>query len=84
VQLAITTLIVIVAAAYAAWILMPGALRRRLAGALARMAPRRLRARLELVEAGAETPGCSSCKACASETKPARNAGVHTIELHRR
>lgn len=83
-QLAITALIVIVAAAYAAWILMPGALRRHLAGVLARIAPRRLRARLELLEAGAEIPGCSSCKACASETKPARSAGVHVIELRRR
>lgn len=83
-QLAITALIVVLAAAYAAWILMPGTLRRRLAGLLAPMAPRRLRARLELVEAGAESAGCSTCKACASATKPAQGAGIHTIELRRR
>ena len=83
-QLAITALIVILAAAYAAWILMPGALRRPVAGILAPMMPRRVRAKLELVEAGADSAGCTTCKACASETKPARDAGIHTIELRRR
>jgi hypothetical protein len=62
---------------------MPGGLRRRLAGALAPLAPRGLRAKLERVGSGEEAPGCSTCKACATDEKAARG-GWKAIEVRRR
>ncbi|HWA12432.1 MAG TPA: hypothetical protein VHA15_05020 [Burkholderiales bacterium] len=82
-QAAIVALIVAAAFVYAAWILMPGGLRRRLAGALAPLAPSGLRAKLERVESGREAPGCSTCKACATDETGARGAWK-AIELRRR
>jgi hypothetical protein len=83
VQTAIVALIVAAAFAYAAWVLMPGALRRRLAGALAPLAPPALRAKLERVESGGQAPGCSTCKGCATDEVPVRG-GWKAVELRRR
>jgi hypothetical protein len=82
-QSLVVALVVAVAFAYAAWILMPGALRRRLAGALAPLAPPGVREKLERVQSGKEAPGCSTCKACATDDKPARG-DWKAVELRRR
>jgi hypothetical protein len=75
--------IVAAAFAYASWILMPGALRRRLAGVLAPLAPSGLRKKLEKVQSGMGQPGCSTCKACATDAKAVPGT-IKIVELRRR
>jgi hypothetical protein len=84
VQVAVVAVLVSAAFAYAAWMLMPAFLRRLVAGLLLRVAPESLHERLEGVRSGTRTPGCSSCKACPSETKSAPDNGARPIRLHRR
>jgi hypothetical protein len=72
-------LIVAAAAAYAAWVLMPRTLRRRLVVALRRVAPDGAQSWLAKMDA-AET-GCSTCKGCGT---PAEAPGLKARELKRR
>ena len=62
-QALVTYIIVAGAAGYAAWLLMPHGLRRRLIAGLTRLAPSQ-RAALERLESAAECGGCSTCKGC--------------------
>jgi len=68
-------LIVAVAAAYAAWLLMPQTLRRWLIGRLRVVVPSG-HAWLARLEADAESSGCSSCKGCATVDDLGRGSRV--------
>jgi len=77
----IVALIVAGCTGYAAWVLMPSALRRTLAqGALRWPLPQALASRLR--RAAAAPTGCA-CDGCDSKPKPAANA-AHPIQIHRR
>lgn len=62
--------IVAAAAGYAAWLLMPHALRRRIVAGLIRLAPAQS-GLLRRLESNAQFGGCSSCKGCEAGTRPA-------------
>ena len=79
-QALIVYAIVAVAAVYAAWLLMPASMRRRVLAWLRRFAP--ARAQPLLVRLDAEDTGCSSCKGCAPDTNAPGDARI--IELRRR
>ena len=68
-QTLVTYLIVACAAGYAAWLLMPHFLRRRIVAGLTRVAPGRRRL-FERLERNAQSGGCRSCKGCAMGTQP--------------
>ena len=80
-QTLIAFLIVALAAIYAAWLFMPQALRRWLVARLVLIAPRSQRARLARLQADEESVGCSTCKGCETDAKPAST--VKPIQLHR-
>jgi len=79
-QALIVYAIVAVAAVYAAWLLMPAALRRRMLAWLGRIVPAGMQPLLARLDA--EDTGCSSCKGCASDAKAPVDA--RPIELRRR
>jgi hypothetical protein len=81
-QAAIVYAVVAAAFLYAAWILMPAALRRWLVATATPLAPRPVRDWLARAQASAADAGCSSCKACASDAKAAA-PGIRTIEFRR-
>ncbi len=81
-QVLIVTLLVVGCAGYAAWTLMPAALRRPLAGALLSLPlPARLRRRCE---AAARTAGGCGCDGCDHAAKPAAAAAAKPITFHAR
>jgi hypothetical protein len=80
-QAVIVAVIVSVAAAYAAWTLMPVALRRWVLAQLRRLMP--AAAHALLARLNAEETGCNSCKGCATDAG-APSPAIKTIELHRR
>jgi hypothetical protein len=75
--------IVAIAALYAAWLLMPQGLRRRLINRLGRIAPSK-RAWLERGSADGAGTGCSTCKGCEEESGRSAPPGEAKIEIHRR
>jgi hypothetical protein len=82
-QVAIVYAVVAAAFVYAAWILMPGALRRWLVAAASPPAPQPLRGWLARVQASAGEAGCSTCKACPTDAKSAP-LEIKMIEFRRR
>jgi hypothetical protein len=79
-QALVAYLVVAGATTYAAWLLMPQALRRRIVAGLTRLAPSHA-AFLKGLETKAECGGCSSCKGCEVGTQPAPS---HPLEPTRR
>lgn len=79
-QTLIVYAIVAVAAVYAAWLLMPASLRRRVLAWLRRTAPSGAQSLLARLDA--EDAGCSTCRGCAADAKSTGTA--RTIELRRR
>ena len=63
-------LIVVAAAGYAAWQLMPQSMRRWLIGRLTVVAPSHC-AWIARLESAAENSGCGSCKGCAADRQAA-------------
>jgi hypothetical protein len=82
-QAIVAYLIVVIAAFYAAWLLMPQGLRRRLIDRLGRIAPSK-RAWLERASADGAGTGCSTCKGCEDESGRSASPGQAKIEIHRR
>ena len=76
------SLIVAVAAAYAAWQVMPQSMRRRLIGRTTAIAPSR-RAWLARLEANAEHGECKRCNGCAADRQVPAPHGQAKIEVHR-
>lgn len=81
-QALIVIVIVSMAACYAAWTLMPVALRRWLLAQLRRFTPPAAHALIARLNA--EEAGCNSCKGCASDAGAPPSPSIKTIELHRR
>ena len=80
-QTLIVSIIVTLAAIYAAWLFMPQAARRWLVVRLVLIAPASQRARFARLQADAENLGCSTYKGCETDAKPA--SAVKPIHLHR-
>jgi hypothetical protein len=81
VQAFIAYLIVAAALVYAAWLLMPQALRRWFVGCLKVMVPVSRREWITRLEKAGEEAGCTTCKACATDEK---SSAPQTVEFHRR
>ena len=81
-QALVTYAIVAIAAAYAAWVLMPAAARRHLLGWARSRLPSGAQPLIGKLDAG--EPGCSSCKACATDARAPEAAALKTVELRRR
>ncbi|HEY5928841.1 MAG TPA: hypothetical protein VIU02_00885 [Burkholderiales bacterium] len=82
-QALITYLIVAAASAYAAWLLMPQALRRWLVANLKSVVPASRQKWIARLERASEETGCTTCKACATDEK-SPTPGIKTVEFHRR
>ncbi|HYJ17544.1 MAG TPA: hypothetical protein VEW72_00075 [Burkholderiales bacterium] len=82
-QALITYLIVATAMVYAAWLLMPQALRRRLVAYLKSVVPASRQKWIARLERASEETGCTTCKACATDEKSLAPQ-IKTVEFHRR
>lgn len=82
-QALIAYLIVSAALVYAAWLLMPRALRRRLVAYLKSVVPASRQKWVARLERASEETGCTTCKACATDEK-SPSPEIKTVEFHRR
>lgn len=81
-QVLVVALIVLAAAAYAAWQLMPRRMRRWLVGRLRTVAPSRGGWLARLV-AEAENGACGSCKGCATKAEALAPPGHAKVDVRR-
>ncbi len=82
-QALIAYLIVAIALIYAAWLLMPQALRRWFVASLGAVVPASGQKWIARLESASEETGCTTCKACATDDKSSVPQ-VKTVEFHRR
>jgi len=80
-QTLIVSLIVTLAAIYAAWLFLPRVARRWLLARLVLVAPPSQRARFARLQADADSVGCSTCKGCETDTKA--DSAVKPMRLRR-
>jgi hypothetical protein len=82
-QALIAYLIVATALIYAAWLLMPQALRRWLVAGLGSVVPASRQKWIARLQSASEETGCTTCKACATDEKSSAPQ-IKTVEFHRR
>lgn len=82
-QALIAYLIVVIALAYAAWLLMPRVARRWLVARLKSVVPASRQSWIARLERAGEETGCATCKACAPDEKSSAPE-IKTVEFRRR